>query len=75
MKLGRIQSDLVAYLNRRGEVGAFIGPTTACDELAGYDLSQVERALDGLLRRGVVKQVGHNGRVVLADLDAHLKLR
>lgn len=57
MKLGKIQSDIVAFLSRC-ERGAFIGSTTKAKELRGYDLEQVQRSLAGLERRGIVRQEG-----------------
>jgi hypothetical protein len=58
MRLGSIQTNIVMFLYRCREHGAFIGSTTACSELAGYDLPQVERALEGLIRRGLVERKG-----------------
>ena len=58
MRLGSVQRDVVAYLSRCGEIGGFVGSTTKASELRGYDLEQVERALAGLLRRGIVRREG-----------------
>lgn len=54
MRLGSVQRDIVAYLERCGNVGGAICSTTKASELAGYDLAQVERALSSLIRRGIV---------------------
>lgn len=58
MRLGSVQTNIVMFLYRCREHGAFIGSTTACPELAGYDLSQVERALAALIERGLVRKEG-----------------
>lgn len=58
MRLGSVQRDVVAFLARCGETGGFVGSTTQAAELRGYDLEQVERALAGLLRRGIVRREG-----------------
>lgn len=58
MRLGSIQRLIVGYLARCGEIGGYIGSTTKAPELQGYDLEQVERAVEGLLRRGIVRREG-----------------
>lgn len=58
MRLGHIQRNIVAFLSRCGEGGAFIGSTTKAQELRGYDLAQVERALTSLIRRRIVRKEG-----------------
>jgi len=58
MRLGSTQRNVVAFLTRCGETGAFIGSTTKAIELRGYDLKQVERAVAGLLRRGIIRREG-----------------
>lgn len=56
MRLGSIQRSIVAYLSRCGEGGGVICSTTKAEELRGLDLEQVERALAGLLRRGIIRR-------------------
>lgn len=56
-KLGTVQQNIVNYLRRTG--GAKIASTTKASELSGYDLAQVERALAGLIKRGIVKTNGY----------------
>ena len=58
MRLGHIQRDIVNFLSRCGERGAFIGSTTKAIDLRGYDLEQVERAVAGRIRRGIVRRDG-----------------
>jgi hypothetical protein len=58
MRLGSIQRDVVAYLTRCSEKRGVIRSTTKADEFQGYDLEQVERALTGLMRRGIVRREG-----------------
>lgn len=58
MRIGSVQRNILMFLYRCPETGAFIGATTACDELAGYDLSQVERALAALIRRDLIYKEG-----------------
>lgn len=58
MRLGTVQRNIMAFLSRCGESGAFIGSTTKAEELRGYDLEQVERALTGLLRRRIIRREG-----------------
>lgn len=53
-RLGPIQRDIVAYLRRCGG-RAYIGPTTRAPEFLGYDLEQVEAALDRLIARRIVR--------------------
>lgn len=58
MRLGRIQQDVITVLRQAGSDGRFIGAGTKAVELRGYDLEQVERALDGLYRRGIIRREG-----------------
>jgi hypothetical protein len=58
MRIGYIQKDIIAYLQRCGENGGFIGCTTKASEFAGLDWEQVERALQGLLRRSIIRKEG-----------------
>jgi hypothetical protein len=58
MPLGSIQRNIVAFLSRCGAGGTFIGSATKAPELRGYELEQVERALAGLSRRGIVRREG-----------------
>ena len=59
MRIGSIQRDILFFLARCDkEVGGYIGSTTQAEELRGYDLSQVERALTGLIERGLVRKEG-----------------
>jgi hypothetical protein len=58
MRLGSIQQLVVAFLTRCGENGGFIGTTTKAEEFRGLDFEQVERAVAGLLRRGIVRKEG-----------------
>jgi hypothetical protein len=56
MRLGSIQRDIVAYLSRCPPIGGCICSTTKATEFRGYELEQVERALAGLMRRGIVRR-------------------
>jgi hypothetical protein len=58
MRLGKVQRDIVAFLSRCSASGAAICSTTKAEEFRGYDLEQVERALAGLMRRGIVRREG-----------------
>jgi hypothetical protein len=58
MRIGPIQKDILTYLKRHDESGGFIGPTTKASEFAGLDWEQVERALQGLLRRSIIRKEG-----------------
>lgn len=58
MHIGSVQRNILMFLYRCGETGAFIGSTTRAEELRGYDLSQVERALEALIGRGLVRREG-----------------
>lgn len=59
MNIGAIQRNILLFLARcNKEEGAFIGSTTKAEELRGLDLLQVERALAGLTKRGLVRKEG-----------------
>lgn len=58
MRLGSIQRAVVAYLSRCPPTGGVICSTTKAEEFRGYDLNQVERAIDGLLRRSIIRREG-----------------
>jgi hypothetical protein len=58
MRIGPIQKDILTYLKRYGKNGGFIGTTTKASEFAGLDWKQVERALQGLLRRSIIRKEG-----------------
>lgn len=66
MRLGPIQRNILMFLYRCPETGGFIGSTTACSELAGYDLPQVKKALAALVRRELVRQEGSLPRSILS---------
>lgn len=56
MRLGPIQQSIVTFLKRCGPNGGCIGVTTRAPEFAGLDLEQVERALQALIRRKIVRR-------------------
>ena len=59
MRVGTIQRDILFFLARCDkDIGGFIGSTTKAEELRGYDLPQVERALAALVKRGLVRREG-----------------
>lgn len=58
MRLGKIQRGIVSYLSRCPETGGVICSTTKAEEFQGLDLEQVERAIEGLLRRGIIRRKG-----------------
>lgn len=59
MRVGKIQRDILFFLARCDkDIGGFIGSTTKAEELRGYDLPQVERALAALVARGLVRREG-----------------
>lgn len=59
MRLGKIQRDIIAYLERcEPEIGGVICSTTRAPEFRGLDLAQVERALEALIRRNIVRRDG-----------------
>jgi hypothetical protein len=58
MRIGPIQKDILTYLKRCDENGGFIGPTTKASEFAGLDWKQIERALQSLLRRSIIRKEG-----------------
>jgi hypothetical protein len=68
--IGPIQRDVIAYLSRCGENGGHIGSTTKAKEFRGYDLNQVERALAGLIRRGIVQKRRLNFYVLSRKRDS-----
>jgi len=57
-RLGKIQQDIVRFLSRCKDYRGYIGSTCRAEELAGLDLEQVERSLEGLKRRGIVRKEG-----------------
>lgn len=56
--VGSIQRSVLNYLARCGDVGGAICSTTKAAEFRGLDLDQVERAISGLLRRGMIRREG-----------------
>lgn len=57
MRLGSIQKLIMQFVDRCDPViGVHIGSTTKAHELRG--LVQVERALEGLVRRGILRREG-----------------
>lgn len=71
MKLGSIQKDIVRFLDRCGSVGGYIGSTCKAEELRGLDWEQVERSLQGLLRRNIIRKEGI--RYILVKFDKELR--
>ena len=57
----------MSYLKRCGPNGGYIGCTTKAEEFRGLDLEQVQRALKGLISRGIVRQEGPLPRNILVD--------
>lgn len=58
MRLGSVQKNVMTYLTRCGDLGGPVSSTTKAEELRGYDLEQVERAVAGLLRRKIIRREG-----------------
>ena len=58
MRLGAIQRLVVSYLSRCPPTGGAISSTTKAEEFRGLDLIQVERAIAGLTRRGIIRREG-----------------
>ncbi len=58
MRLGSIQKDIVAYLNRCGPEGGYIGTTCRAEEFHGYYWEQVERSINALMRRRIIRKEG-----------------
>ena len=58
MRLGKIQQDIVSYLSHCGEHGGVICSTTKASEFRGLDLEQVQRSIEALLRRGIIRREG-----------------
>ena len=65
MRLGKIQQIIVDHLAQCSDVGGYFGASTKCSGLWGYDLAQVQRALEGLIRRGIVRKEGPLPRHIL----------
>lgn len=64
MKLGAIQRSVVSFLSRAPKHRAVICSTTKAAEFRGLDLEQVERALQGLIKRGIIQKKGILYRLV-----------
>lgn len=59
MRIGAIQRRILFFLARCDrEVGGYIGSTTKAEEFGGLDLPEVERALNALIKRDLVRKVG-----------------
>lgn len=58
MKLGVIQKDILTYLERCKNGIGVICSITKAEEFRGYDLEQVERSINRLIDRGIIKHEG-----------------
>lgn len=58
MRLGSIQKNIVDVIKQNGTKGAYIGFGCRDKKLRGYDLEQVELAINRLLKRGIIRREG-----------------
>lgn len=58
MRLGHIQKNILSYLRSCPVTGGCICSTTKAVEFRGYDYEQVERALNSLLKRNIIRKEG-----------------
>ena len=66
MKFGKIQIDIITYLQRCDPVkGGYIGSTCKAKEFRGLDWEQVEQALNRLLKRKIIRKEGPLPRYIL----------